>query len=57
MDDDLNRLLHDRRATRRELLLRRLAQMLAELRQTGTPGPAAFEALLRRNPVRTPPAR
>jgi hypothetical protein len=56
MDDDSNRLLPDRRATRRDLLLRRLAQMLAELRQGGTTGPAAFEMLVRRSATPAPPA-
>ena len=56
MDDDSNRLLPDRRATRRDLLLRRLAQMLAELRQGGTNGPAAFETLVRRSATPAPPA-
>jgi hypothetical protein len=57
MDDDSKRSLPDRRATRRALLLGRLAQMLAELREGGTTGPAAFEALVRRAAIRTPPAR
>jgi hypothetical protein len=57
MDDDLRPSPPDRRATRRDLLLRRLVQMLGELRQGGTTGPAAFEELARRSPTRTPPAR
>jgi hypothetical protein len=56
MDDDCHSSPPEGHATRRDLLLRRLAQMLDELRQEGMTGPAAFEALARRSPTRTPPA-
>ena len=45
------------RETRRELLLRRLAQTLSELRRSGVVGPAALEDLLERNRPARPPAR
>jgi hypothetical protein len=38
----------DGRETRQELLLRRLADMLSEMRRDGVAGPLAFEALLAR---------
>jgi hypothetical protein len=38
------------RETRRELLLRRLAQTLADMRGIGVVGPMAFEDLVARNP-------
>lgn len=38
----------DGRETRQELLLRRLAEMLAEMRRDGVTGPRAFEDLLAR---------
>jgi hypothetical protein len=38
--------------TRRELLLRRLAQCLAEMQLTGVTGPVALEDLIARNPPR-----
>lgn len=53
MDRDSNPFPSDARATRRELLLRRLAQMMDEMRREGITGPEAFEDLLRA----APPAR
>jgi hypothetical protein len=55
MDRDSNPLPSDARATRRALLLRRLAQMLDEMRQEGITGPAAFEELAGRNPMPSAP--
>jgi hypothetical protein len=55
MDRDSNPLPPDARATRRELLLRRLAGMLRDLRLGGIEGPAAFEDLLGRNPIPSAP--
>lgn len=55
MDRDPNPSSSDARATLRDLLLRRLAQTLREMRTEGIAGPAAFEELVRRNP--TPTAR
>jgi hypothetical protein len=58
MDDVSNPWRSDAaRATRQELLIRRLAQTLAELRRVGVAGPAAFEDLLDRNRAARPSAR
>jgi hypothetical protein len=56
MDRDSNPLPSDARATLRELLLRRLAQTLRDMRRDGIAGPAAFEDLVRRNPTPAAPA-
>jgi hypothetical protein len=50
MDRDSHPSPPDARATRHELLLRRLAQVMEEMRFLDITGPAAFEDLLRRNP-------
>lgn len=57
MDHDSRPLPSDARATRRELLLRRLAQAIEEMRLLGIAGPEAFEDLLRRNPTPIAPIR
>jgi hypothetical protein len=57
MDRDSNPLPPDARATRRALLLRRLAQMLDEMRLGGIDGPAAFDELVGRNPMPSEPTR
>jgi hypothetical protein len=57
MDRDSKPLPPDARATRRELLLRRLAVMLLDMRRAGMPGPAAFEDLVDRNPIPSEPTR
>jgi hypothetical protein len=56
MDDFANPLPSDGRATRRQLLLRRLSQMLDEMRLGGVSGPAPLEDLVERNRTATPPA-
>jgi hypothetical protein len=57
MDDISNRWRSDAgRETRRDMLLRRLAQTLDELRLIGVAGPAALEDLLDRNRPPRPPA-
>ena len=56
MDRDSNPLPSDPRATLRELLLRRLAQMLHDMRRDGIAGPTALEDLVRRNPTPAAPA-
>lgn len=58
MDDVSNPWRSDTgRETRQDLLLRRLAQTLAEMRRIGVVGPAAFEDLLDRNRPARPSAR
>lgn len=57
MDRDSLPLPPDARATRRELLLRRLANVLQELRLAGITGPQAFEDLVDRNPIPSAPTR
>mgnify|MGYP001075040146 CR=1 FL=1 len=57
MDDVSNPSGPDARATRQDLLLRRLAQMLGDLRRLGIAGPAAFEELLDRTGTPVRPAR
>ena len=57
MDRDLNPSPSDARATLRELLLRRLARMLDEMRLLDIAAPAAFEDLVRRNPAPIAPLR
>ena len=57
MDRDSHPLPPDARATRRALLLRRLAQMLDEMRLGGIAGPAALDELVGRNPMPSEPTR
>jgi hypothetical protein len=57
MDRDRKPSPSDGRATRRELLLRRLVQMLDELALAGVAGPEALEDLVRRNPTPISPDR
>lgn len=57
MDHGSQPLPSDARATRHELLLRRLAQMLDEMALAGMSGPEAFEDLVRRNPMPFAPRR
>ncbi len=56
MDDDSNPWPGDGRATRRELLLLRLARTLEDMRREGLACPVALEELCRRSAVRTRPA-
>jgi N-acyl-L-homoserine lactone synthetase len=57
MDRDSHPSPFDTRATRHALLLRRLAQVMEEMRFLDITGPAAFEDLLRRNPTPIVPLR
>jgi hypothetical protein len=57
MDRDSLPLPRDARATRRELLLRRLSQVIEEMRLLDIAGPAAFDDLLRRNSRPITPVR
>jgi hypothetical protein len=56
MDEPANPWRSDGRATRRELLLRRLAHMLDEMQREGIVGPAALADLVERNRTASPPA-